>query len=420
MQATQVRRPYNQAPLLIPVGKKKSKTSLFASIYLGLTFNVSLFAVMGTKLNLLTTFLGHAISAGAMVLLIVFTLFRGSRFRFGSLPGNLKLALGFLLVTSIVLGLIGYGNPEVPSKLKRVVLLKSGGSFLTIFALAYSVRVFNHAEITRALVLFSIVETAGGIWLFASGADVNPNAISVRVCVAGMCLYAIFDRKILKIAALAGALTFSAILLCRTSAVALVGAVVFLRLEQSSRKGRGPLLVVTFFISIFSLIFMPVILAGMQQVAVDSLGSENPIARFFLHDKTSAKISSDYLDRTEVWEYSLGYIKKKPLLGHGIGTEQEFLGGRSHNAYLSLLFEGGIIWLGAWVFLYSLCLSNLFNKKWILNVGDNSLYYLTMLLLGYMLLAGLVETSGLASISTPNNVIFIFLTIWLFQPHPDG
>lgn len=420
MHATRVQQ-FHHAPLMQPARKeKKSRSSLFASLYLGLTFNVSIFAVMGAKLNFISSTEGHALSAGAMVILIVFTFFRGTRFKFGSLPSNLKFALGGLLVCSFVLGLIGYANPDVPSKLKTTVLLKAGGCFLSLFALAYSVRVFNYTEIARALVLFSIVETVGCIWLYISGADVNPNAISVRFCVAAICVYSISPNKVLKIAALASAIGFAAALSCRTSAVALVGAVVFLYLEKSSRKGRATLLILTFAGATLTLIFLPVILSAMQQIAIQSLGSDNPIARFFLHDKSSAKISTDYLDRTVVWEQSLNYISKKPLLGYGIGTEQEIVGVRSHNAYLSLLFEGGVVWLGAWMFLYSLCISNLFNKKWVSNVGNNSMYYLTMLLLSYMLLAGIVETSGLASISTPNNLIFIFLTIWLFQPRPEG
>ena len=419
MQATQVQQ-FNQAPLMLPARRKKSRTSLFASLYLGLTFNVSLFAVMGTKINLITSTEGNALSAGAMVILIVFTFFRGNRFKFGSLPSNLKLALGSLLACSIVLGLIGYSNPDVPSKLKMTVLLKAGGSFLSIFALAYSVRVFNHTEISRALLIFSVVETAGCIWMYISGVDVNPNAISVRFCVAAICVYSIFPYKVVKIAALGSAIGFAGALSCRTSAVALVGAVVFLYLEKSSRKGRAALLILTFVGATLTLILLPIILSAMEQIAIQSLGSDNPIARFFLHDKTSAKISYDYLDRTQVWEQSISYIKKKPFLGYGIGTEQALVGVRSHNAYLSLLFEGGVFWLGSWMFLYSLCILNLFNKKWVSNVGNNSMYYLTMLLLGYMLLAGLVETSGLASIATPNNLIFIFLTIWLFQPRPEG
>ena len=419
MQTTQL-QPFNQAPFVLPVGKKGGRTSLFASFYLGLTFNVSLFAVMGTKLNMFSSTIGHAVSASAMLMLIVVAFFRGSHFRFGNLPANLKLAIGSLLACSVVLGLVGYGNPDVPTTLKTLVLLKSGGTFLSIFALVYSVRVFNHTEVTRGLILFAIVEIAGCAWLFLSNADVNPNAISVRSSVAAMCLYAILQKRLLKIAVLGSAISFAAALSCRTSAIALTGALLFLRLERSSRKDRAPMLIVTVFAAILMLVLLPTILSAMKVVAVNSLGSQNPIARFFLHDKTSAKISTDYLDRSEVWEHSLSYIKQKPLFGYGIGTEPEILGGRSHNAYLSLLFEGGIVWLCAWLFLYGLCLANLFNKRWVSNVGDNSLYYLTMLLLGYMLLAGLVETSGLASISTPNNLIFIFLTLWLFQPRPDG
>ena len=92
---------------------------------------------------------------------------------------------------------------------------------------------------------------------------------------------------------------------------------------------------------------------------------------------------------------------------------------RSHNAYLSLMFEGGIVLLVSWLWFYSRATSGLFNPKWIAKVGESSLFRLSLLLIVYMSLAGIVESSGLSSVSTPINLIFIFLSVWLFQPKKE-
>ena len=407
----------------LPAGallKRTPRPSFFASLFLGFAFNCSLFSVMGTKLGFFPSAIGLAISAGAMVMLIVFTMFRKKHFKFVALPNAIKNGIVFLSVTIVLLSVVAYTSPSTPTKLRTSIVFKSCGTLLTVFALAYSARVFTLKEVNRALLIFAVVESIGCAYLYLSNADVNPNAISVRACVAGMCLFAVLERPYLKIAAIAISLAFSVLLSCRTSTVALTGSITFLLLERYSRRNRALVLVLTIAISLVFLVFMPMILGFAEQTAVQSLGSDHPVAKFFLHDKTSAKISNDFLDRQDTWEQSYGFIKERPLFGHGVGTEMAFMDKRSHCAYMSLVFEGGIILLAAWMNFYLPFLMNLFNRKWVNKVGDISLYFLSMLLLVYMLLAGVVETSGLASVSTPNNVIFMFLVIWIFQPKPDG
>ena len=294
--------------------------------------------------------------------------------------------------------------------------MKTAGVMISIVALVSSCRIFSFKEISMALRVFAVFELAGCFAVFYLGSDINENAIAVRATVACMCLYALLPSKAMGYGAIVGCLAFSVSLGCRTSSIALLGAVLFLHLEKNSRRQRALVLVSSFAAAVALLVLFPLVAAGMQQWAMASLGSDNPIAQFFLHDKSSAKISYDYLDRFDVWTLSLEHIREHPFLGHGMGTEHEIMKIRSHNAYLSIVFEGGIVLLLAWMWFYLRSVASLFDRRWIATVGESKLFYLALLLLVYMMMAGIVESSGLASVATPINLIFIFLSVWLCQP----
>ena len=82
-------------------------------------------------------------------------------------------------------------------------------------------------------------------------------------------------------------------------------------------------------------------------------------------------------------------------------------------------FEGGAVFLLAWLWFYARSIASFFDRRWVATVGNSELFYLVTILLSYMLVAAIVESSGLASVSTPINLIFIFLSFWLFQPNRD-
>lgn len=403
---------------VLPGRSRKVRVSLFASLTLGLAFNASMLSVVGTKIGIFPSSIGNAIAAGALLVLIIMNLFRSKRFSLSSLPTELNFSAIFLCATTLCLGLYGFTSPDTPDYLKMSVLLKTAGVLITVFALASSCQYFNYKEIALALKIFAIVELLGCIALFRFYSDdINPNTIAVRATVASMCLFALLRTRTMKLLAITGCLAFSAMLGCRTSAVAAVGSLTFLYLERHSRRQREVVLIVCVTGFVLALLALPSILAALHQLAYQNLGSDNPIARFFLHDKTSAKLSHDYLDRTEIWTQSWEFIKEKPFLGWGLGTEKDTMGARSHNAYLSMVFEGGAVFFLAWMWFYVRTISSFFDRGWLSIVGQSELFYLATILLSYMLLAGLVESSGLSSVSTPINLIFIFLTFWLFQPN---
>ena len=405
-----------QQAFMLPARRASQKGSLFAAMVLGLSFNASMASVMGSTLGMFSTSVGHAIAAGALVGLIVFGWFRTKRFTLSSLPLNLKASVVALCVTTFLLGAYGYmlGGGQ-----QNIILFKTGGILVSFFALASSSRNFNYNEVRRGLLIFAIVELVGCILVFRVGSDVNENAIAVRATVACMCLFTLLRSKWLGWLAVIGCLSFSVMLDCRTSAVAFIGSIAFLQIEKHSRRQRGLVLFLSMTALICSLIVIPFLMSALEQLALASLGSDNPIAKFFLHDKTASKVSYDYLDRFDVWSYSWEFIREKPLLGYGLGTEKAIMRVRCHNGYLSLMFEGGAVFLLAWLWFYARSIASFFDRRWVATVGNSELFYLVTILLSYMLVAAIVESSGLASVSTPINLIFIFLSFWLFQPNRD-
>ena len=294
----------------MPATRRQRKGNLFAAMVLGLSFNASMASVMGSTLGMFSSSVGHVIAAGALVGLIVFGWFRTKRFTLSSLPLNLKASVVALCVTTFLLGAYGYmlGGGQ-----QNIILFKTGGILVSFFALASSSRNFNYNEVRRGLLIFAIVELVGCILVFRVGSDVNENAIAVRATVACMCLFTLLRSKWLGWLAVIGCLSFSVMLDCRTSAVAFIGSIAFLQIEKRSRRQRGLVLFLSMTALICSLIVIPFLMSALEQLALASLGSDNPIAKFFLHDKTASKVSYDYLDRFDVWSYScLLYTSPSP------------------------------------------------------------------------------------------------------------
>ena len=69
------------------------------------------------------------------------------------------------------------------------------------------------------------------------------------------------------------------------------------------------------------------------------------LGRFAAGAKDAQDVKEDPLDRRSVWEASMSRISERPLLGFGIGAESFVSDRGSHNAYLSLLIEGGVLHL---------------------------------------------------------------------------
>lgn len=393
------------------IGSKKASFS--APIIFAMCFSASLIA------KFFEGAIGNGIQAGAMLLLIAFAQFCPKQFSINKIPGSFILSLSLIASATLLLGMLGGFGGIAPRYLSSSILLKSVGTLLAITAMVVTAPSYTHKDLVRGLYLFALVESSICLVLIYVGTEINPNAIAVRLSVCAMIAFALSENKSLKLIALSLCVILCFTLQCRTSLCALLGAVAFMFAERKTREHRSLIIILVPIITILLWLSLPVILESLEKVAVANLGSENFIAQFFLSDKSATKISTDMLDRSDIWEYSLEHIQEKPWLGHGLGTEQAIMGARSHNAFLSMVFEGGVFNLLAWGWFYYLTLVRLFDAKMLKRAGDVPLFYLSNLLLGYMLLAGLVETSGLASVATPINLIFLFLIIWLFSPRPQ-
>jgi len=386
------------------------RASLSSVLVLAITLNASLFA------KFFEGSMGNILQGGAMALLVGFSLFCKRQFSMLAIPKAFQASIIGILLVTLILGLMGGFAGFTEAYLKTSVLFKSMGIILTLTALWYSAPIFNQQELEKGLILFAVVEASVCLFLFYIGTEINANALAVRLSVAAMVVLSLTEKPAFRIAGIAGCVGFSLLLQCRTSLCAFLGALVFMYVERNTRKNRPLVLFSVVIGSVLAWVMLPSAIELIKNIAISSLGSDNFIAKFFLEDKSADKLQYDMLDRNAVWEYSWEYVSQRLWTGYGLGTENTIMGFRSHNAYLSLMFEGGIFNLLAWVWFYYLSLVRLFDKRLLKQAGSLPLFYLSNLLIGYMLLASMVETSGMASVSTPINLIFFLLVIWLFSP----
>lgn len=305
-------------------------------------------------------------------------------------------------------------DPALNDRAIQSCVLKTGGLVFIFVTMANCVPLFSAREVRNALVGFALVEGSTVlIASFALGLDLNPNAVGVRVSTCGLLLFASLPNRLARLAGLTVALAIAFILQCRTSMIATIGAIAAGHFEVRTRGARGSLFVVAMLAVLTMAVFGDDFKQSLQDLAAANLRSDNPIARFFLSDKDHSDLSGDYLDRQHVWSAMLRFVEERPFLGYGIGTESALFHVRSHNAYLSLLIEGGAALLVSWLFVYSLFISQTMNPLWTKHFADGAIGKSQVLLFAYLALAALVESSGVGSISTPNNIVFLFLTLWV-------
>jgi O-antigen ligase len=403
---------YPQPVFVINKVRGSEKASMFSILVLVLAFSASIFGTLAAGMTGVP-FVNKAIQAAAMLYLFVYSFFNTKRFSFDAIPRNLKLSLISVILITLLLGILDYYTTIVPRPLRTSALLKALGVILSLVAILFSARVFTYKEIVRALIIYSIIEFAGCYYLHTVGSDVNANALAVRMSVSAMVLFTLTKFWGFRLIGILCCLVFSITLGCRTSFVAFTGAMVFLYFEKNSRNRRELMLALTIVMTGLLLLFLPTIVGALRQLALSFLSTDNLFVEYLLEDRRVDRIRYDFFNRNAVWEYSWSFIREKPWFGNGLGTEQALMGARSHSAYLSLLFEGGVFHLICWMYFYIWSVFHLFRQRSNHESEESPLYSLAILLLGYMLLAGIVETSGIASVSTPINLIFMFLMVWI-------
>jgi O-antigen ligase len=169
----------------------------------------------------------------------------------------------------------------------------------------------------------------------------NPNGLALlHSLVAPLVFYKAFKTRSLLWILLLGAMIVSLLLSgSRTGILATGVGFAYLLLRAGFLKSAGIL-----------------VLAGAVGYFVYGLDLKRPVQESAVNveQRWSLEKLRTGSGRTEAWEAAADMIKKRPLLGHGFGTEelvyesrdwsfQEHSGAYIHNAYLGILFQMGVL-----------------------------------------------------------------------------
>ena len=287
---------------------------------------------------------------------------------------------------------------------------KTAGLVVVYLTLLYCSRSYSSDQLVTAFLIFAICEA--GLMFFTRG-EWNANAVASRVAMTGVIGFYLAPYKSLQWGSLFLGLGVAFRYQSRTVLVGVIFALGLMWIVKRVPRNKEMVFIAALTVSLFLFMFSAEIRDSAETIAVNSLGSNNPIAQFFLEDKNIRKIQYDFLDRADVWEASIRTIKENLILGVGLGNESKYVGGRSHNAYLSLAVEGGVFVVFAWVMFYIMVGHFLvFHTARYRDPATIALKDLATCLLLYMSLSAMVETSGIASISAPNNLICLFIAFW--------
>ncbi len=304
-------------------------------------------------------------------------------------------------------------NPSGNSGESTSLIFKTAALYITFIVMFASAKWYNERELLWAFAIFAIFEgVVFTFFAFTRSLDVNQNTIALRIASSGLVLYGVLWGGI-KYFPILGTSSAVAIVGSRTALLATICSLTITTIETRSRGNRFGYFIV--FTLLFAVLFanLSSITKSIQDLAIKNLNSSNPVAGFFLSDKSKQKIKNDFFDRRKAWNYAVGAISKRPLLGVGVGGEHSALGFRSHNAYLSIAVEGGLPYLFFWIVLYSTFVRRLIISSPRAIWFSSPVFRVVMACFSYMLFAGMAESSGVGSVGTPINQVFLFGWIWI-------
>ncbi len=318
--------------------------------------------------------------------------------KFGDSPVVIVPLIGLLLVfvSAVYSG-------ELTSLIKVALLV------VIFFVAASRVPSFSMPDLLTGFLIFAVVEF---LFVVISRAVWNSNAFCNHIVFATFCgaagsmgFRSRFSRNLHFAWMLAGfGTTF--ILGSRT---AVVGLLISVGLYWAIHKGRMDRIVLRFIfvLGLFcAYVWSGDITGGVVEIAKRNLGSQNVVARFFLDDKNKKKIVSDFFDRREIWDAAYRTMIKNPFLGIGYDQPLPRMGDvRAHNAYLEIGYQCGVIAMLIWTAFY-LGLVN-YSASLIRFDCHDPVVYLAFTSSCYLVLAGLMESSGMMSLGTPGNWIAV-------------
>ena len=348
----------------------------------------------------------HGPTAVAMVLLLVFVSGRRS-----TAAKTCRSSQRMLLAAYAVIGLATISTLNAITEHPTAPVQKLFGMILVVFAMARAARLMTADQIRIALLLFAVIE-ASAILVLNPLIGWNPNALSMRVAICGFIGYALFADRRLRLASALMGIYIPFHFLCRTAAIASINSFIAEALNRHLQRDRILVIVLGIPLLLLVVFYAEELTNSGADFAHRMLGSDHALARFFLHDKNADRLENDFLNRGDIWTASLELIRERPWFGVGLGNESLYMSLRSHNAWLGATAEGGIPYAMAWLVLTCLIFKALLSALSGLRDSQSRLAICGLLIGVYLVAAGLVETSGLASVSTPGSQIFYLLGFW--------
>lgn len=396
-------------------GSASIEPSWIATICLTIFFSASGYSLLAGEMFDNAILTNGVLVLGAVALFLPYISYE-RRYRASPFLVQVRLAIAVICASALITASYIVIEDDTRSTVLRICFFKTGGLCLISTALAFGAPLYRPREVTWALLAFTVSEllVISTSFLLLS-VDFNANTIGSRSSTIGLIAVACFSPLLFRGIGFVLSLAMSVFLQCRTSAVATGATLLIASIETKSRRARFAAVLGVLLLGGILGVFADDAQRAIKRLAIEHLGSKHFVAKFFLDDKNRAKIDSDFLDRGRVWKASIRQIKRRPVLGYGVGTEMKRFKFRSHNAYLSVAIEGGIVFLVSWVLLYVLALTRILDWEWSSQFADSVAGRAMIYLLSYMLLSAMVESSGLGSISSPVNVVFLFLLFWTSQ-----
>jgi len=348
-------------------------------------------------------------------LLFVASVFGGGPRAAAVTPAGFRLRLLMILLFALAaLSTIWVTTGNDTFLVGRTPWLKLAGLLLVIPTLLTRSRRISSERLITTLRWFAPLEM---IFLLALApiSNWNPNAISTRIAICGVIGFALYRSFTVRTLLLLTSAGVSFAYRCRTATVACISAVIAWSWSRKFARRKVEFAFLSLVVLGSIVVLADPITDALMNVAGRNLGSDNLIADFFLHDKVRADLGreGDFLDRVDVWVAASDLIAENPLFGIGLGCEDKYLGLRAHNALLSATVEAGVLYGAGWGLLTVLAMVLMLNEQSSHNYARVQLARLGFGIGAYLILAGLVEASGLASVATPGSQVFYLIAFRL-------
>lgn len=363
-------------------------------------------------------YIGEAVAQGGVIaigLVLLILAGRGNerRFRgwFYNQPMGALIVVGLLTIVISALGCF-----KMTSFIKTAMLI----AFFVL--IPSSIPNLSKKQLLSGGLVFSLFTA---VFMYLTRTEWNPNSICLYASSASLCAAAAcFDSKkrfyrLLGVVAILLGIYVNYALGSRTATIALILPNVLFLMMSFGRLSVAALRGFMVLFAIILVLFSGNIMQKVVKIAFDNLGSKSLVAEFFLSDKSANSIDDDLLDRGEVWGAAYEVMIDNPLIGVGYGAEPP--GGsvhgndkrfRAHNAYLEIGYQCGILSMLVWGWFYLRIFD--FSSSLVQRFPREPMVYLCFTMSCYLLLAGIMESSGMLSLAVAGNWIVICCFFFMY------